>query len=771
LPQGNNAYVGFDSALNVANNFSGLMVDTSGGLSLIVNGSQVGSTIAYTGSFSTTTANLLTFSVNTSTGAISGISFQGSTSAYSFTTSAFTSAATSYAAFFVPTGSSGHGIFANLTVTSGSGGGSAPAAPTGLAATAGNAQVVLNWTASSGATGYNVYRGTTPGGESTTAIATGVTSTSFTNTGLTNGTAYYYKVTATNSSGTSSYSNEASATPTAGPTPPPAPAGMAASPGNAQVGLSWTASSGATSYNVYRGTSSGGESTTAIATGITTTSYTNTGLSNGTAYYFKVTATNSAGTSGYSNEASAIPSGSGTYLPATATAPTGVYSLTKLVSTYSGPAITVVRSDSTSMDIGFVGQNLDTATANSFAAGSLLTISKVYDQSGNGNNLTQTTASLQPKLIMTAVSTPAPPVVLVRQSEYFNIPSTLTANRQNYSSFMAARFPTNLRPTPVFDMGNGTTFDFGWFTTYDNYLQQGLTDSGTETNGTARTLPSASPCIVGVVSSSSGITYHRDAFTVTAAAVTSEVMSNGGKLMACHTPYVDGRCDMFSWVFYPAALSGTDSTAVKAALQTLHSTNANTLTSHIWIQGDSITEGVGATYNITIARVLSDAIGDPSKMVRCFGKSGDEMVYDYATWSGLGSNYLEPGASNILVVWLGTNDIALGRTAAQLWSDYANYISYAHAAGWTKIVGVTALPRGDLTPAEETERQSFNAMVRANSAGYFNAIWDADALTASGQPLNGYVTNTALSPDHLHPSEAAYQLMAPSLKSAVSTLY
>jgi fibronectin type 3 domain-containing protein len=196
--------------------------------------------------------------------------------------------------------------FDNFTFTVGSGSGTAPATPTGLAATAGNAQVALTWTASSGATTYNVYRGTTAGGESTTAVATGVTTTAYTDSSLTNGTTYYYKVAAVNSAGTSGYSNEASATPTGG-TAPSAPTGLTATPGNAQAALAWTASSGATSYNVYRGTTAGGESTTAIATGVTTTSYTNTALTNGTTYYYKVAAVNSIGTSGYSNEASATP--------------------------------------------------------------------------------------------------------------------------------------------------------------------------------------------------------------------------------------------------------------------------------------------------------------------------------------------------------------------------------------------------------------------------------------------------------------------------------
>lgn len=87
-----------------------------------------------------------------------------------------------------------------------------PGAPTNLTATAGNAQVSLSWTASSGATSYNVKRSTTSGGPYSN-IATGVTSTSFTNTGLTNGTTYFYVVSGVNSSGESPNSNQASATP------------------------------------------------------------------------------------------------------------------------------------------------------------------------------------------------------------------------------------------------------------------------------------------------------------------------------------------------------------------------------------------------------------------------------------------------------------------------------------------------------------------------------------------------------------------------------
>jgi kumamolisin len=87
-----------------------------------------------------------------------------------------------------------------------------PAAPTNLKATAGDSQVSLSWGASTGATSYNVLRSNTSG-SGYSQIASDVTSTSYTDTGVTNGTTYYYVVEAVDIYGPSGYSNQASATP------------------------------------------------------------------------------------------------------------------------------------------------------------------------------------------------------------------------------------------------------------------------------------------------------------------------------------------------------------------------------------------------------------------------------------------------------------------------------------------------------------------------------------------------------------------------------
>ena len=90
----------------------------------------------------------------------------------------------------------------------------APSTPIDLVATAGNGSVTLNWAASSGAASYNIYRSAASGAEGSTPYQTGITATSFTDTGLTNGAVYYYEVSAVNTVGESNKSSEVTATPT-----------------------------------------------------------------------------------------------------------------------------------------------------------------------------------------------------------------------------------------------------------------------------------------------------------------------------------------------------------------------------------------------------------------------------------------------------------------------------------------------------------------------------------------------------------------------------
>src|SRR5439155_994196 len=185
-----------------------------------------------------------------------------------------------------------------------------PSPPQNLQAIAGSFNITLTWQPPSnngGAsiTGYKVYRSTSSGAE--VGYVTIGNVTSFTNTGLTGGTTYFYKVAAVNSLGTSLLSNEASAMP---PTVPSAPQNLQATAGPLTVALTWDApstngGSPITGYKIYRSTSSGTEAGFASLGNVT--SYTNTGLTPGVTYFYKIKAVNSLGVSAYSNEASATP--------------------------------------------------------------------------------------------------------------------------------------------------------------------------------------------------------------------------------------------------------------------------------------------------------------------------------------------------------------------------------------------------------------------------------------------------------------------------------
>jgi cellulose 1,4-beta-cellobiosidase len=90
-----------------------------------------------------------------------------------------------------------------------------PAPPTNFSGSGGDGKISLNWTASGTATSYNVYRSTTAGAETNgpPINKNPLSSTSYIDTGLTNGTPYFYVVRAVNGAGMSDNSAEITATP------------------------------------------------------------------------------------------------------------------------------------------------------------------------------------------------------------------------------------------------------------------------------------------------------------------------------------------------------------------------------------------------------------------------------------------------------------------------------------------------------------------------------------------------------------------------------
>jgi len=182
-----------------------------------------------------------------------------------------------------------------------------PVAPSGLSATtASSSGIDLAWTDnSSDETIFKIEMKTGSGGTYAEVGTVLPDVTTYSSTGLTASTTYYYRVRAYNSNGDSSYSSDANAT-----TCPAAPSGLSATAASSsEIDLSWTDnSSDETGFKIERKTGSGGTYAQigTVSTGII--SYSSTGLTASTTYYYHVMAYNSGGDSSYSSDTSATTS-------------------------------------------------------------------------------------------------------------------------------------------------------------------------------------------------------------------------------------------------------------------------------------------------------------------------------------------------------------------------------------------------------------------------------------------------------------------------------
>ncbi|MDX1962067.1 MAG: PA14 domain-containing protein [Pirellulales bacterium] len=185
--------------------------------------------------------------------------------------------------------------------------GTTPAAPTGLDATVGGPTTVnLVWNdLANNETGYQIER-SLDGSNFTTLTTVGMNVTSYSNTGLTAGTTYFYRVRSVNTYGNSTPSNVDSATPNY--TQPAAPTSLlAAAAGATTVNLTWVDNANnEDNYAVER--SLDGVNFSVIATiPANSINYSDTGRTPGTTYFYQVRAFNPGFSSNYSNISSATP--------------------------------------------------------------------------------------------------------------------------------------------------------------------------------------------------------------------------------------------------------------------------------------------------------------------------------------------------------------------------------------------------------------------------------------------------------------------------------
>jgi fibronectin type 3 domain-containing protein len=358
-----------------------------------------------------------------------------------------------------------------------------PVSPANLAATAGTKSISLSWGSVAGETGYQVLRGPTKGSE---AVLTSVTSTTYVDSGLTDGATYYYEVTALNASGSSSPSNEVFTTTLPGAISNLSAAYDATASGGAGgITLTWPQVPSASSYDVFRSLTPGGENLSAAAydsvTG--TTGYTDLKLTAGATYYYKVVARNPGAGPG-SNEASApvpprapspVATAGDSLVTLTWTQPAQATSYRLFCSTstgtydYSNPAASQTSTGAVSAPIttcvpakgGNPAVSIGTNTRYYFVARAAI-------GSSESVNSTEVSATTLPapvsNLVATASTDPAATLQVTLTftpspgATGYNVYRTLTGGSFNFS----APLQTNATGTPVVDttVANGTSYDY-----------------------------------------------------------------------------------------------------------------------------------------------------------------------------------------------------------------------------------------------------------------------------------------------------------------------
>ena len=227
----------------------------------------------------------------------------------------------------------------------------APAGPSGLVAVAASAvQINLGWTDNStNETGFRIRRKIGSNGAYSDLATVNANVSSYQDLGLIPGVTYYYVVLAFNANGNSVDSNEASANTVApAPTVPAAPGGLVTTViSSTQINLSWTDNStNETGFRIRRKTGSTGTYADLGTVVQNVTSYQDTGLTQGTVYFYQVFASNAAGDSAGSNEASGTTtSDGGSTLPAI---PAGL-----LVTATSITSVSLSWNDASTNETGF----------------------------------------------------------------------------------------------------------------------------------------------------------------------------------------------------------------------------------------------------------------------------------------------------------------------------------------------------------------------------------------------------------------------------------
>jgi hypothetical protein len=598
-----------------------------------------------------------------------------------------------------------------------------PTAPTNLAATvASGTQINLSWTDNSNdETGFRIER-SADGSTGWSEIATTASNTTtYQNTGLTAATIYYYRVRAYNTSGNSSYSNNANAT-TASASAPTAPSNLTATAAStSQINLSWTDNSNnETGFRIER-SPDGSTGWTEIATpAANTTTYQNTGLTASTTYYYRVRAYNASGNSGYSNTANATTTGTLPAAPSNLTATAASSSQINLSWTDNSNNETgfrIERSTDGSIfsEITTVSANI-TSYQNTGLAASTIYYYRVRAYNGTGNSAYSNTANTTS--LGTAPTAPSSLTATAASSSQINL--SWTDNSNNETGFRIERSPDNSTWAEITTVSsNITTYQNTGLTASTTYYYRvraynGVGNSSYTNSANATTQSSASSIVLTGPSSATASFNLSWTFTWPGLVSTDdhyelEWSYSSGSGYQILVTYPNGtRTSPYTEIINPEAVDIGKTTYFRVRAK-----SNGSYTAYSNVVAVSVPY-INYTFNPTLDNLLMDASYDATLKNKVYASSS----------LGVGANY---------IIGVYVNDYLIG--ASTLYFNFDNFISGGTIQKATLSLYVQSLP-GDwnttyiinpLAGAWNT-----NTITFANTPSYYTSPYVTKAPPTSG---------------------------------------
>lgn len=441
----------------------------------------------------------------------------------------------------------------------------------------------------------------------------------------------------------------------------------------------------------------------------------------------------------------------------------GAYGLTKLLAAYAGPAIKVNRvSDSAKLDIPFLADGiLNTGLMIAFAGTSSLTLETWYDQSGNTRHLTQTTVASQPPIDIVNLRN-GMPMIVGDATHFVTIPAgvAITSTANCAVAAVVGNINHN-RSQNIFNIGTSGQLALE-LTAQSKYSVQPVVNSvyldfG---NPNLQTYPSSCSAVL-LNSAAGGLTFYRNNYSTTAAAVTA-IAPSGGQVPSQNT---GNGMDMQAFIVFNASLSAANAGLLQYGLTTAYSA---VLASRAFLvmHGDSIQVGISDLYNSNYQKSLWKYL-PPEVETHMFGVSGELLQSEAASVGTILTPMFRTGIVNLALCTGGVNDIGSGATAATVQGYATTWATTVKAAGF-KAGMATLFPRvvtGGYTAPMEAQRVLFNTWLRANSGTglTFDFIVDFDT-----EPTFLPTISTADFPDNLHPNAQGYRKAAAVIAAAVA---